>query len=96
MHIDNYSRPSVIRPLFIRNLGIENDCFIRVFRVYVCVNRVFKGALYVNVLASIIWIIHLSEVEVDHFIVSWEQRGSGLLYVFGYIQVLDPLHVHWP
>jgi len=54
-----YSRPSVIRP---RNLGIENDCFIRVVWVLVYVLlKYFNRTLYINVEASVIWTIHLSE-----------------------------------
>ena len=57
-----YSRPPVIWPSFIQNLGIENDCSIRVFRLKMCVLlEYFNGALYINVRASIIRTIHLSE-----------------------------------
>jgi len=74
-----YSRPSVIWSSFICN-RIENGCSIRVLRVQVCVLlEYFKGNLYINVWASIIWIIHLSKQFYD-FLRTRVQITEGLLY----------------
>ena len=61
--------------------GIESDCCIRVFRVKVCVLlEYFNEALYINVWASIIQIIYLSEHFYNFLRTKGVRITKGLLY----------------